>query len=291
MIQKQKRLGELLMDAGLISKDQLGKALQRQKSWGDRLGANLIATGAMSEDKLLLFLARNTGVGEIDLDATEISYDVANLITGRIAEQFNLIPVRVEEKNTLVVACADPTDLNALDQLAFITGQKIVPLVSSYSSIVRAINRYYATGYTRRVEDGGSDFERQSERKATAEDVESTLTEDPEIIIFDGNRRAVEPRRSIEPMPEAEPVETPVVEPEQTGVSLDEELGFDFGRPLLNYSREPVASKPVQSLHSSQFTNEQKMQALLHVLIRKGLVSEQEIDSELMRLWSLGELK
>lgn len=292
MTQRLKRLGEMLIDANLITRDQLLIALERQKSWGDRLGANLIATGALSEEELLLFLARNTGIGEIDLDREAIPPSVVQLITDKVAEQFKLIPVRQEEKNTLLVACADPTDLSALDQVAFITGCKIKPLISSYSSIMRAISRCYAVGYNGQAAGIEPEIERHSERKSTEEDTNDTLTDDPEIIIFGGNRRSPGPPvKEIASTVVA--IDEPAKENESTDVSLDEELGFDFGRPLLNYAKETEAPSPspVASMDSSQFSFEHKMIAMYEVMIRKGLISEQEINSELMRLWSLGKLK
>lgn len=300
---KQKRLGELLIDAGLINQDQLRVALDRQKSWGDRLGANLIATGALTEEELLLFLAKKTGIKEIDLDSCEIPSDIVSMIPYRVAQQFNVIPVRLEGKNTLVVACADPTDLNALDQLAFITGQKIVPMVSSYSAVVRAINRYmlgYSHDPGRSTPVSGSRKTKDSE----PEDVDATM--DPDLIIYGDHPMQVmevekavrEPRQPSEskpaPLSRPEPQPEPEVRPieEKPEISLDEELGFDFGRPLLNYApaeTEKPASGP--DLNTNQFSFEQKMRALFQILVRKGIVTEKEIDSELMRLWSLDQLK
>lgn len=290
MVRKQKRLGELLIEAGLITQKQLDGALSRQRQWGDRLGANLIATGAISDVKLQLFLARNTGIKELDLENAEISREIANLIPHKVAEQFNLIPVRKEGKNAIVVACADPTDLNALDQVAFVTGCKVIPVISSYSSIVNAINHYMLGIVTR--SDEASVFVRSSETKVVDVDVSDTYSEDPDLIIFGGNESPPAPKEPIPALLAPDPVPEPEPLVQEPGPSLDEELGFDFGRPLLKYASEPVAeAAATPGLDSSQFTFEQKMNALFQVLIRKGLISEQEINSELMRLWSLGELK
>jgi len=300
---KQKRLGELLVEAGLITQDQLRIALDRQKSWGDRLGANLIATGALSEDDLLLFLAKKTGIKEVDLDTCDIPSEVVSMIPYRVAQQFNVIPIRTEGKNTLIVGCADPTDLNALDQIAFITGHKIVPMVSSYSAVVRAINRYML-GYDHDPGRRALATPVEQEPKPESEDVDATM--DPDLIIYGDHPMKVmeveeairepakeaSPKPKSEPKPAPEPQHPPSAKEKEPQVSLDEELGFDFGRPLLNYAsteaREPE-SGPV--VNSDQFSFEQKMRALFQILIRKGIVTEKEINSELMRLWSLDQLK
>ncbi|PIE03188.1 MAG: hypothetical protein CSA81_03395 [Acidobacteria bacterium] len=139
-----KKLGERLVDAGLITTEQLELALKRQKRCGGLFGSNLVLLYMITEDELLAFLAKSTGVKSIDLKSFPIPERVLKMMTKGMVEKYNVIPVAYKKPNTLEIACADPTNIAILDELSFITGRNIVPLLSTYSSILEAITRYYS---------------------------------------------------------------------------------------------------------------------------------------------------
>lgn len=143
MANKPKRIGEQLLEAGLINQSQLLKALERQKSWGGRLGSNLVLIGAIKEHDLMRFMAIKTGVREMNITDLEIAPDVVRKLPQKVVEKFHCLPVYIKDKKTLVLALADPTDLEAIDQVSFITGMNVEPVVASYSSILQAIHKYY----------------------------------------------------------------------------------------------------------------------------------------------------
>ncbi|MCB1045064.1 MAG: hypothetical protein KDC35_19130 [Acidobacteria bacterium] len=138
-----KRIGEILLDSGIISESQLEGALMRQRSRGGRLGENLVATGAVDKDELMRILAQRTGVAEIHLMGVDIKPDVLALIPREVAERFNVIPLSAPSEKSLEIACSDPSDLEALDNIAFITDRKIIPFLAPYDEIQTAIRRYY----------------------------------------------------------------------------------------------------------------------------------------------------
>ncbi len=142
MGEKQKRLGALLLEAGFISDSQLERALARQRDWGGRLGSNLVMTGAVGEMDLLRFLAQQTGFEEIDLFKTRILPHILKKVPQKLAEQYNLIPLDLVE-NRLSVACADPTDHEALTAVARLTGHEPRPFLTTYSAILRGIHQFY----------------------------------------------------------------------------------------------------------------------------------------------------
>jgi len=137
-----KRIGELLLDAGLINNEQLDRALSRQSQRGNILGRNLIETRAISEQNLKVFLARQMGVEEIDLSRVFVTLELLKRISLEVAEKYHVVPVQLEG-DVLSIACLDPTDLYSLDQLQFFTGKKIKPLLASYASINQFIDQYY----------------------------------------------------------------------------------------------------------------------------------------------------
>jgi hypothetical protein len=138
-----KKLGEMLIESNLITPSQLESALDRQRSWGGRLGTNLIMTGALDEQSLLRFLAKKTGIAEVDLSKIDITQDLLKLIPQKIAEQYNVVPISHKDKQTVIAAFADPTDLAAVDEVRFVAGREVFPVIATLSQIRDAINRFY----------------------------------------------------------------------------------------------------------------------------------------------------
>jgi hypothetical protein len=138
-----KKLGEMLVEAQLITVDQLQDALRQQRIAGGRMGSNLVAMGFISEDVLMDFLAQKTGVPRLDLRALNIPAAVLQRIPRRLAEQLMVLPISLKEPKSLVVAMADPSDLNAVDSARFASGLNIEPVVASYSALKLAIPEYY----------------------------------------------------------------------------------------------------------------------------------------------------
>jgi len=138
-----KKIGELLKEAGLIDDYNIEMALKRQRTRGGLFGSNLVMTHAIDEQDLLSFLAQHTGVEEIDLDLVDIPPDLKLIVPEDLADRFNIVPLEVKAPKTLVVACADPTDLATLDELSFATNYHIQPRIATYSSIYQTMIRYY----------------------------------------------------------------------------------------------------------------------------------------------------
>ena len=136
------RLGDMLVKATLITKDQLGKALQQQETSGGRIGTNLVKLGFISEDDITSFLSRQYGVPSINLSHFEIDPAVIKLIPSEIAQKHQVIPIN-RTGNVLTVAMADPSNIFAIDDIKFMTGFKVEPVVAAETSIKNAINKHY----------------------------------------------------------------------------------------------------------------------------------------------------
>src|SRR5512147_157679 len=136
------RLGDMLVKATLITREQLDKALQTQQSGGGRIGTNLVKLGFISEDDITSFLSRQYGVPSINLSHFEIDGSVIKLIPSEIAQKHQVIPIN-RTGNILTVAMADPSNIFAIDDVKFMTGFKIEPVVAAETSIKNAINKYY----------------------------------------------------------------------------------------------------------------------------------------------------
>jgi hypothetical protein len=143
MQQPTKRLGELLVESGLITPAQLQSAITHQKIARGRLGSNLVALGYISEEVLMDFLSQQTGVPQMDVRNIEVPPQVLKLVPHRLADQFTVLPIATREPKFLVLAMSDPSDLNAIDSTRFASGLHIEPVVASHSALRKAISDLY----------------------------------------------------------------------------------------------------------------------------------------------------
>ncbi|OGP15212.1 MAG: type II secretion system protein GspE [Deltaproteobacteria bacterium GWA2_55_10] len=136
------RIGELLLRERLITPDQLKKAIDEQKKSGGRLGFNLTKLGYITEKDLTAFLSRQYGIPTIDLSSQEVDHEIVKLIPEDVAQKYQVIPVS-RTGSTLVVAMADPSNIFAIDDIKFLTGYNVEPLVASDSAVKNAIEKFY----------------------------------------------------------------------------------------------------------------------------------------------------
>ena len=137
------RIGELLVKENLLSSEQLSKAREEAAVQGRRLGAQITALGFMDENELSEFVAKQYGVPSINLADFTIEPEVLALIPEDVATKHNVVPVN-RAGSTLILATADPSNIFALDDIKFLTGYNIQPVVASEQSIRAAIETYYA---------------------------------------------------------------------------------------------------------------------------------------------------
>src|SRR2546422_3024521 len=137
-----RRLGDLLVADGLLTAEQLKKALAEQQGSPEKIGSVLVRVNFVNEDQLIGFLSRQYGVPSITLAQLDIESDVLKLVPAPIARKYEVIPVR-KMGNSLALAMADPTNVFALDDISFMTNLQVLPLVASQTAIKKAIDRNY----------------------------------------------------------------------------------------------------------------------------------------------------
>ncbi|OLB94054.1 MAG: type IV-A pilus assembly ATPase PilB [Candidatus Rokubacteria bacterium 13_1_40CM_68_15] len=145
-----RRLGELLVAQGLITQDGLARAIA-QKGTSERLGSVLLRLNLLAEEQLLGSLSRQYGVPSIALSQLDIDPEALTLVPAQIAKKHDVLPIK-RVGNMLTLAMADPTDVFALDNVAFMTNLQILPLVASEVAIRQGIERHYE-GQTRGITD------------------------------------------------------------------------------------------------------------------------------------------
>jgi type IV pilus assembly protein PilB len=139
------RLGELLVREKLISLQQLRQAQEEQRKTGSNLGYTLAKLGYISDGEMTGFLSTQYRVPSVDLEEYEVDPDAIKLVSREVCDKHKVIPIG-RSGAALLVAMADPTNLHAMDDIKFLTGLAVEPLVASESSIMHAIEQAFAGG-------------------------------------------------------------------------------------------------------------------------------------------------
>lgn len=143
MAAAKKKLGELLLDAGLIDEMQLKAALAHQKEWGGRLGAVLVRKGFIKETSMISVIEKQMGMTCLPLEAFEKPSDeVMRLVKEDIARKFGILPQKFDGR-TLIALTSDPTDLKMLDDLGFLLSVRVKPVLALESDIHTALDHFY----------------------------------------------------------------------------------------------------------------------------------------------------
>jgi type IV pilus assembly protein PilB len=138
------KLGEILVRENLISPQHLREALDYQREHGGRLGYNLVKLGLVSDDMITAVLSRQYGIPSVNLELFQIDEQVLRLIPQEVAQKYSVLPLsRVGASLTL--AMVDPTNVFAMDDIKFMTGLNVEPVVVAEASIQHAIAKYYGT--------------------------------------------------------------------------------------------------------------------------------------------------
>ncbi len=145
----RKRLGQLLTELGVIDEHQLQSALGHQKQWGGKLGAVLVQKGFCAEEAMVSALAKHLGMPRVRLAEVKVDPRAVKYVSKQIAEKLHVLPYEISgsgRSEVVTIAMSDPTDLAAVDQLAFHTGKRLKPMLAGDGEIVSAIHAHYGGG-------------------------------------------------------------------------------------------------------------------------------------------------
>jgi Type II secretion system (T2SS), protein E, N-terminal domain len=168
MVEVKKKLGDMLKDVGIIDDFQLQTALSHQRSWGGKLGAILIDLDFVKEEQLAKVISDKLQIPYVNLFEPEVPQAVIKLIKPEIAKKYQAVPAK-KEGGVLLLAMLNPLDIEAMDEIRFITGLTIKPSLALKSEIKDAIRKYYdgedvvrkqaATPFYHREHDSGGKME------------------------------------------------------------------------------------------------------------------------------------
>jgi type IV pilus assembly protein PilB len=167
------RIGELLLKEKRITAEQLQEALNYQRQHGGKLGYNLIKLGLIKDEEITALLSKQYGVPSIALGQFEIDPGVVKLVPAETAQKYQIVPLS-RSGATLTIAMTDPTNVFAMDDIKFMTGYNVEPVVASETAVIEAIQKYYG------VKPGGG------AATASALEVASKAIEDMPMLATEG---------------------------------------------------------------------------------------------------------
>lgn len=160
------KLGELLLSEKIITQAQLDEALKCHIIFGIKLGSSLIELGLVKEDVLVNLLSRKLGVPAVsNAELMNVPISVLDRLSAAVAEKFRVVPVRLENKR-LHVAMSDPTDLTSLEELSFITGNRVLPMIAAEIQVLRALEKHYGIARDHRYVWATSNLQKDRDKEA-----------------------------------------------------------------------------------------------------------------------------
>ena len=282
---ERKKLGELLIEGGLIDQYQLKSALAHQRQWGGRIGANVVKLGFLTEDELVAFLSRTFNLPSVNMHTVKVPQQVIAAVPKEVAKKYGIVPLQQSaDKKVLTVAMSDPTNLLALDELTFLVNARIKPVITSDTGIEDAMRHYYDQTARMEFEVGAkpstdADFTSMVSHVNTAKKLDLGAKIE---IVDDGDSDEVVVVDGDEP------------QPDMTALSgddgLDDVLVFTGGSETTISLDQPDAKKPAPPATQGQRTvaqapkketaaptTDQLVMALVKVLIDKGLLTKEEL--------------
>lgn len=268
------RVGEILIKAKVIDELQLRSARAQHDQWGGRLGKIVADMGLADEDTITAAIARAMGMQQMQLGHLQKDQNALSRLDVRFAEENAVFPVTLKDNGkTLVLAMADPTDLELMDAAASKARARITPVVAGEREIQHAILRYYKGQDPSAVE---APRARQAVRRATQELQTAEAPEEDEFKIVDmSGKTMIKHLADIEGAPAAtEPAQSAVSQSMSTGDLLDEMFGTSApaGSGLT-----PEELQRLESLRVNQEKSGVIVRAVLQLLVEKGYATPKEL--------------
>ena len=179
------RIGELLLKEKRITPAQLQEALNYQKTNGGKLGLNLVKLGFVKDDEITALLSKQYGVPSINLTQFEIDPGIVKLIPAETAHKYQIVPLS-RSGATLTIAMTDPTNVFAMDDIKFMTGYNVEPVVASETTVLEAIGRYYSAPVARGSRDpNGADMGSAASLEMVTKALEETAIVDDDVEVLE----------------------------------------------------------------------------------------------------------
>src|SRR6187397_857339 len=173
------KLGELLLKENMVTPQQLQEALSHQKMNGGKLGKAFVSLGYVKDEEITSLLSRQYGVPSINLDHFEVDPAIIKIIPAETARKYQVLPLS-RSGAVLTIAMADPTNVFAMDDIKFMTGYNVEPVVASEVALREAIDQYYGSSHALELKKVMDEMAETSEQSPEALEV---LEEDEELDV------------------------------------------------------------------------------------------------------------
>ncbi len=164
-----KQLGEILLEDGLVTEQQLMAALDEQSASGSSLGRVLVEFGVLTEQQLVAALAAQVGLQFVDLDEYPIDRLAVSAVPGSVCRRYTVLPIGSDAAGNLLLAMADPSNVLAVDDVRTMSHRSVVPVVATHEDLARAIDRFLRSDSE--IDDLTQAFEEELEGEASALDL------------------------------------------------------------------------------------------------------------------------
>lgn len=289
---ERKKLGEMLIEGGLIDQYQLKSALAHQRQWGGRIGANVVKLGFVTEDELVAFLSRAFNLPSVNMHAVKVPPQVIAAVPKEVAKKYGIVPLQQSpDKKQLTVAMSDPTNLLALDELTFLVNARVKPVITSDTGIEDAMHHYYDQTARMEFEPGAKpstdvDF---TVIASTGPSKAHKLDMGDKIRVVDDGDDVVVVEDDGEPQPDFGAMGDSGLDDvlvftggSETTISLENTEGAKAkaapaaaGAPPATQGPRTVTQAPKQN--AAPPSTDQLVMALVKVLIDKGLLTKEEL--------------
>jgi len=279
----RKKLGDLLCEAGVLDEAQLAAALGHQRQWGGRLGSVLVQLNLIGEKALLDALSRQLALPTVTLGNVVVPVDVLTMVPREMCEEHLLLPWALtrNEKGveTLHVAMSDPTNLAVIDELAFRTGKRVQVEVASDRDVELAIRRYF---YGERIEDQLARLHPPTVPAFAGQELELPGGEEPALEVEEGARERI--AHEVRAPGPAAPAQGPTLaEPNTVYGGIERTPSQPISAQPLRLRERMLVQTLEAELGVEGLSDRDMLLALARLLIRKGVISENEWIEELAR--------
>lgn len=261
----RKRLGEILIELGLINQDQLHTALEYAKLWHLKIGKSLITANFMTESTLTKVLADQLGVPLADLSSLHVTDQLLKSLPKELAIKLQVFPIGMERegtRNQIKVAMADPADVNIVKEIEFGTGCKVHPFLAEESQLAKFVRKYYLK----------LDYEPlaiESERQGF----------DAMQQYFPASMNVLQPDGGVQSAPVAPAVPAYSGEPVPRDTAVRQVRTAEA--PPVSHPPQPAAAASPDPIDAGT-----KLTALLRLLVKKGVITKDDYLNELQDLLS-----
>ena len=180
----KKRIGDLLVDSGKITEEQLQTVLKKQKATGKRIGELLIEEKFLSQDDVIDILEIQNGIPRVYMEMTSVDKEAIQAVPESLANKYVLIPIKIQD-NTIHVAMADPLNMFALDDVKIASGYEVEPLLATKDEIVKAIDKYYSGQYIQKAAEDLTKEHMAASTEESQEIIEEEVKNAPVVRLID----------------------------------------------------------------------------------------------------------